>query len=244
VNAYTFRFCSANWAPSELTLRSTAHVAHCRPACVSGVDHLRSLEPALPVLDLSTIMLIQKTAHDVQTKHGEGVRPMRIYVISPNVPDYPHAKFPGASRSRVEMRMLNCAPPCRCCRLQVPVIHRLQGLRSGQALAKFTRSLGLLSDLPARSLVKAMSSVRLTPVLRLAYGWLSGPVACPSSFHEFEPADPIPYDVEGPSRLPLHTSHAHELMIQAPIAATSTRLTSRSRRTTRFAASASTPLHK
>jgi hypothetical protein len=42
-------------------------------------------------------MLIQKTAHDVQTKHGEGVRPMRIYVISPNVPDYPQAKFPGAS---------------------------------------------------------------------------------------------------------------------------------------------------
>jgi carboxymethylenebutenolidase len=42
-------------------------------------------------------MLIQKTAHDVPTKHGEGVRPMRIYVISPNVPDYPQAKFPGAS---------------------------------------------------------------------------------------------------------------------------------------------------
>jgi len=37
-------------------------------------------------------MLINKTFHDVPTKNGGSVR---IYIIAPVVPDYPHAKFPG-----------------------------------------------------------------------------------------------------------------------------------------------------
>ncbi|KAF9569620.1 dienelactone hydrolase [Agrocybe pediades] len=37
-------------------------------------------------------MLIDKTFHDVPTKNGGSVR---IYVIAPVVPQYPHAKFPG-----------------------------------------------------------------------------------------------------------------------------------------------------
>jgi len=40
-------------------------------------------------------MLIDKTFYDVPTKLGPDERPIRIFVISPNVPDYPEAKFPG-----------------------------------------------------------------------------------------------------------------------------------------------------
>jgi hypothetical protein len=43
---------------------------------------------------LST-MLINKTFHDLPTKLNPNGRPIRIFVISPVVPDYPHAKFPG-----------------------------------------------------------------------------------------------------------------------------------------------------
>ncbi len=40
-------------------------------------------------------MLIDKTFYDVPTKLDRDGRPIRIFVISPNVPDYPEAKFPG-----------------------------------------------------------------------------------------------------------------------------------------------------
>ena len=40
-------------------------------------------------------MLIQKSHYDVPTKLDAAGRPIRIYVISPVVPDYPNAKFPG-----------------------------------------------------------------------------------------------------------------------------------------------------
>ncbi|KAF5356228.1 hypothetical protein D9756_003803 [Leucocoprinus leucothites] len=39
-------------------------------------------------------MLITKTHYDIPSKLDNG-RPIRIYVISPNVPNYPQAKFPG-----------------------------------------------------------------------------------------------------------------------------------------------------
>jgi len=40
-------------------------------------------------------MLINKTYHDLPTKLHPNGRPIRIFVISPIVPDYPQAKFPG-----------------------------------------------------------------------------------------------------------------------------------------------------
>ncbi|KIM48157.1 hypothetical protein M413DRAFT_223248 [Hebeloma cylindrosporum] len=40
-------------------------------------------------------MLINKTFHDLPTKLDPNGRPIRIFVISPVVPDYPQAKFPG-----------------------------------------------------------------------------------------------------------------------------------------------------
>lgn len=41
-------------------------------------------------------MLITKTYHDLPTEPHENERnKIRIFIISPVVPDYPHAKFPG-----------------------------------------------------------------------------------------------------------------------------------------------------
>lgn len=40
-------------------------------------------------------MIITKTWQDVPTKLDANGRPIRIFVISPVVPNYPHAKFPG-----------------------------------------------------------------------------------------------------------------------------------------------------
>ncbi|KAK0208293.1 dienelactone hydrolase [Desarmillaria ectypa] len=40
-------------------------------------------------------MLVSKTFHDVPTKLDANGRPIRIFVISPVVKNYPHAKFPG-----------------------------------------------------------------------------------------------------------------------------------------------------
>ena len=44
-------------------------------------------------------MLINKAFHDVPSALDSGGRPVRIYVISPVVPHYPHARFPGTSGS-------------------------------------------------------------------------------------------------------------------------------------------------
>ncbi|KAF8078572.1 dienelactone hydrolase [Lyophyllum atratum] len=40
-------------------------------------------------------MLISKAFHDIPTKLDASGRPIRIFVISPNIPSYPQAKFPG-----------------------------------------------------------------------------------------------------------------------------------------------------
>ncbi len=42
-------------------------------------------------------MLITKTHYDLPTKLDPNGRPIRIFVLSPTVPNYPNAKFPGAS---------------------------------------------------------------------------------------------------------------------------------------------------
>ncbi len=40
-------------------------------------------------------MLITKDFHDVPTQLAKNGKPIRIFVISPKVPGYPQAKFPG-----------------------------------------------------------------------------------------------------------------------------------------------------
>ena len=52
------------------------------------------------VLILARTMLITKTYHDVPTKLDANGRPIRIFIIAPNVPSYPNAKFPGGRASR------------------------------------------------------------------------------------------------------------------------------------------------
>jgi hypothetical protein len=49
----------------------------------------RSLDVYVSTLPL---MLISKTHYDLPTKQGTKIR---IFVIAPNIPDYPQAKFPG-----------------------------------------------------------------------------------------------------------------------------------------------------
>lgn len=40
-------------------------------------------------------MLVKQSYKDVKTKANGREGTIRIYVIEPNVPDYPEAKFPG-----------------------------------------------------------------------------------------------------------------------------------------------------
>ncbi|KAI6132801.1 dienelactone hydrolase [Pisolithus croceorrhizus] len=91
-------------------------------------------------------MLISKTYHDVPSKLSNE-RPIRIFVISPMVPGYPQAKFPGV--------------------ICFSEIYQVTG--------------------PVERFAGQIAS----------HGYV---VACPSSFHEFEGPEPIPYDAEGTDR--------------------------------------------
>ncbi|KAL4070968.1 dienelactone hydrolase [Scleroderma citrinum] len=91
-------------------------------------------------------MLITKAYHDVPSNlHNE--RPIRIFVISPMVPNYSQAKFPGV--------------------VCFSEIYQVTG--------------------PVERFAGQIAS----------HGYV---VACPSSFHEFEGPEPIPYDTEGTDR--------------------------------------------
>ncbi|KAG7099264.1 hypothetical protein E1B28_001126 [Marasmius oreades] len=92
-------------------------------------------------------MLVTKTFHDIQTKQDPNGRPMRIFVISPVLKEYPHAKFPGV--------------------VVFSEIYQVTG--------------------PVERFASQIAS----------QGYV---VACPSSYHEFEGPDPIPYDTEGTDR--------------------------------------------
>jgi carboxymethylenebutenolidase len=91
-------------------------------------------------------MLISKTYQDVPSAL-DGGRPHRIYIISPNLPDYPQAKFPGV--------------------VVFSEIYQVTG--------------------PVERFAGQIAS----------HGYV---VALPSSFHEFEGPEPIPYDTEGTDR--------------------------------------------
>ena len=89
-------------------------------------------------------MLINKTHHDVPTSGGTT---MRVFVLSPVVPNYPHAKFPGVV---VFSEIYQVTGP----------VERFAGQIASQGYV----------------------------------------VACPSSFHEWEGPEAIPYDGEGTDR--------------------------------------------
>jgi hypothetical protein len=81
---------SSKWMEGGRARQRTALLcvrAAVRPRLVSLASHT----PA------TFAMLIQKTFHDVPVTHGRDARAhMRVFVIAPNVPDYPQARFPGA----------------------------------------------------------------------------------------------------------------------------------------------------
>ncbi|KAJ8084064.1 hypothetical protein PM082_002831 [Marasmius tenuissimus] len=92
-------------------------------------------------------MLVNKTVHDVPSQLDPNGRPMRIYVISPVLKEYPHAKFPGV--------------------VVFSEIYQVTG--------------------PVERFASQIAS----------QGYV---VACPSSYHEFEGPEPLPYDTEGTDR--------------------------------------------
>ncbi|EKM61010.1 uncharacterized protein PHACADRAFT_134073 [Phanerochaete carnosa HHB-10118-sp] len=94
-------------------------------------------------------MLITKSFHDVPTKLDANGRPVRIFVIAPNAPGYPNAKFPGEYHHR---EIYQVTGP----------VERFAGQIASQ-------------------------------------GFVIIP-ACPSTYHEFEGPEPIPYDTEGTDR--------------------------------------------
>ena len=51
-------------------------------------------------------MLIAKTHYDLPTKLDPNGRPMRVFVISPTIPNYPNATFPGASATITSWRLV------------------------------------------------------------------------------------------------------------------------------------------
>ncbi|PVG03377.1 alpha/beta-hydrolase [Serendipita vermifera] len=92
-------------------------------------------------------MLISKSHHDIPSKLSPNGHPNRIFVISPVIPGYPNARFPGV--------------------VVFSEIYQVTG--------------------PVERFAGQIASA----------GYV---VACPSSFHEFESPEPIPYDVEGTDR--------------------------------------------
>jgi len=92
-------------------------------------------------------MLVKTTYYDVPSKLDPSGNKIRIFVISPNIPGYPHAKFPGVV---VFSEIYQVTGP----------VERFAGQIASQGYV----------------------------------------VACPSSFHEFEGPEAIPYDTEGTDR--------------------------------------------
>ncbi|KAI0801313.1 dienelactone hydrolase [Fomes fomentarius] len=92
-------------------------------------------------------MLVEKTHYDIPTKLDANGRPIRIFVISPTIPNYPNAKFPGVV---VFSEIYQVTGP----------VERFAGQIASQGYV----------------------------------------VACPSTYHEFEGPEPLPYDVEGTDR--------------------------------------------
>jgi carboxymethylenebutenolidase len=91
-------------------------------------------------------MLITKSFHDIPSALDNG-KPIRIYIIAPNVPGYSQAKFPGV--------------------VCFSEIYQVTG--------------------PVERFAGQIAS----------HGYV---VACPSTYHEFEGPEPIPYDTEGTDR--------------------------------------------
>ncbi|KAG1833851.1 dienelactone hydrolase [Suillus variegatus] len=113
-------------------------------------------------------MLIVKTFHDVPSKLDNG-RPIRIFVVSPVVPNYPQAKFPGKSHVIIALILLKLI---QCLRTRIGVVCFSEIYQVTGPVERFAGQIA-------------------------SQGYV---VACPSSYHEFEGPEAIPYDTEGTDR--------------------------------------------
>ncbi|KAI9063018.1 dienelactone hydrolase [Trametes sanguinea] len=102
-------------------------------------------------------MLINKTHYDIPTKLDPNGRPIRIFVIAPNVPGYPNAKFPAAVPFPSE-------------------IYQVTG-----PVERFAGQIASHGYVVGNALI-------------------SRDAACPSTYHEFEGPEALPYDTEGTDR--------------------------------------------
>lgn len=67
-----------------------------------------SIASNISAFSVADTMLIKESYQDVPTKAGGKDGSMRIYVIEPNVPEFPEAKFPGVVVfSEVSLRSLS-----------------------------------------------------------------------------------------------------------------------------------------
>ncbi len=146
-------------------------------------------------------MLITKTQHDIPSKLSLNGRAVRIFVISPSVPNYPEAKFPGELTFVCSVHNLTvCVDRNRSGGLQVRTVFMPTSLQNGelcvhseiyQVTGPVERFAGQLAS---HGYVVGEDFCDLRPSSNIN-AYLD--VACPSSFHEFEGPEPIPYDTEG-----------------------------------------------
>ena len=130
-------------------------------------------------------MLITTTYHDVPSALDNG-KPIRIFIIAPNVQGYSQAKFPG--RSAHTEPFISSRRLLICLDLKALFV----SLRSTRLLARWSVS---LARSPATDTLLVGWSIR-TPYT-LEDGGIDLGSACPSTYHEFEGPEPIPYDTEG-----------------------------------------------
>lgn len=197
---------------------------------------------------LRPTMLIKESYRDVQTKAGGT---MRIIIIEPHVPEYPSAKFPGCvvfsevcrnAYSNMRSWLTACALGFHFQIYQVtgtlftvPRIAASCSLPYSDDTGPVERFAGNIASQGNNDmyLLNTRNGTDVFPRLSLI-GFV---VACPSSFHEFEGPEPIPYDTEGTFSLVHHHIHdtAHNTCtpLQEPTEVTSINSTRPSRATTR-----------
>lgn len=144
-------------------------------------------------------MLIKTSYRDIPTSANGRAGSIRIYIIEPNVPEYPEAKFPG------------CVVFSEIYQVTGPV----------ERYVKLPISPGFHSYLvPTAS---CRTNTILTPRFAgniASEGYI---VALPSSFHEFEGPEAIPYDTDG-------TDRGNKYKVSWPACCRRRKLTARSRR--------------
>ncbi|CED82183.1 E [Phaffia rhodozyma] len=120
-------------------------------------------------------MLIKTSHQDVKTESGDT---MRVFIYEPNVPEYPEAKFPGVV----------------CFSEIYQVTGPVERFASNSTLFLFL----FLHCRERKTNKKEPYRIKCVfPPSKITVASAGYVVACPSSFHEWEGPEAIPYDVAG-----------------------------------------------